>query len=133
MVRADHSNSVKRGGVFIYYKESLPVRIINLPYLEQALLLELNDESKKIIISNLYRSPSQNSKKFESFLTNFEHLLSDINACKPSFSVIFGDFNTRPSSWWCNDSAPLEGKEIFLLSTSLSLHIFKEIALLALI
>ena len=72
MVRADHPNSVKRGGVFIYYKEYLPVRIINLPYLEQALLLELNDESKKIIISNLYRSPSQNSKKFESFLTNFE-------------------------------------------------------------
>ena len=122
LVRADHPNSVVRGGVCTYYKESLPVRIINLPYLEQALLLELNDESKKIIISILYRSPSQNGKKIESFLTNFGHLKYDINACKPSFSVIRGDFNTRSSFWWCNDSDPLEGEKFFLLSTSNGFH-----------
>ena len=29
-VRADHLNNVKRGGVCIYYKKSLPVRAINL-------------------------------------------------------------------------------------------------------
>ena len=66
LVRADHPN-VKRGGVCIYYKESLPVRVINLPYLQEALLLELNDQNKKIIISSLYRSPSQNSEEFGSF------------------------------------------------------------------
>ena len=33
LVRADQPNNVKRGGVSIYYKESLPVRVINLPYL----------------------------------------------------------------------------------------------------
>ena len=32
LVRADHSNNIKRGGVCIYYKESLPVRVISLPY-----------------------------------------------------------------------------------------------------
>ena len=95
MVRADHPNNVKRGGVCIYYKESLPVRVINLPYLQEALLLELNDQNKKIIISSLYRSSSQNSEEFESFLTNFEHLLSDIEARKSSVSVILGDFNAR--------------------------------------
>ena len=31
LVRADHPNNVKRGGVCFYYKESLPVRAINLP------------------------------------------------------------------------------------------------------
>ena len=98
LVRADHSDNVKRGGVCIYYKESLPVRVINLPYLQEALLLELNDQNKKIIISSLYRSPSQNSEEFESYLTNFEHLLSDINARKPSVSVILGDFNARSKS-----------------------------------
>ena len=91
MVRADQPNNVKRGGVSIYYKESLPVRVINLPYLQEALLLELNDQNKKIIISSLYRSPSQNSEEFESFLTNFEHLLSDINARKPLVSEILSD------------------------------------------
>ena len=98
MVRTDHSNNVKRGGVCIYFKESLPVRVINLPYLQEALLLELNDQNKKVIISSLFPSPSQNSEEFESFLTNFEHLLSDINTLKPSFSVILGDFNARSTS-----------------------------------
>ena len=31
LVRADHPNNVKRGGVCFYYKQSLPVRAINLP------------------------------------------------------------------------------------------------------
>ena len=75
LVRADHPNNVKRRGVCNYYKESLPVRVINLPYLQEALLLELNNQNKKIIISSLYRSSSQNSEEFERFLTKFEHLL----------------------------------------------------------
>ena len=33
LVRADHLNNVKRGGVCIYYKESLPVRLINLLFI----------------------------------------------------------------------------------------------------
>ena len=49
LVRADHPDNVKLGGVCIYYKEYLPVRVINLPYLQEALLLELNDQNKKII------------------------------------------------------------------------------------
>ena len=46
---------------------------------------------KKIIITSLYCTPSQNSEEFESFLTNFEHLLSDINARKPLVSEILSD------------------------------------------
>ena len=38
-VRTDHPNNIKRGGVCIYYKESLSVRVISLPYLKEALLL----------------------------------------------------------------------------------------------
>ena len=116
-VRADYLNTFKRHGVCIYYKESLPVRAINLPYLQEALLLELNDQNKKIILSSLYRSPSQSSEEFESFLTNFEHLLSDINAHKRSVSVILGDFNARSTIWWSSDIDSLEGSKIFSLST----------------
>ena len=43
------------------------------------------------------------SEEFESFLTNLKHLLSDINARKPSVSAILGDFNARSTSWWSND------------------------------
>ena len=31
LVSADHSKNIRRGGVVIYYKESLPVRVISLP------------------------------------------------------------------------------------------------------
>ena len=41
LFRVDHPNNIKRGGVCIYYKESLPVRVISLPYLKEALLLEV--------------------------------------------------------------------------------------------
>ena len=122
LVSADHPNNVKGGGACIYYKESLPVRLIILPYLQEALLLELNDENKKIIISSLYRSPSQNSEEFESFLTNFEQILSDINARKPPVSVILGDFNVRSTSWWSSDTDSLEGSKRFSLSLFNGFH-----------
>ena len=112
-VSVDHPNNVKRDEVCIYYKEFLPVRVINLPYLQEALLLELNDQEEKIIVPSLYHSPSQNSEEFESFLTNFEHLLSDINARRPSVSVILGDFNAGSTSWWSNDIDSLEGTKLF--------------------
>ena len=47
LVRADHPNNIKRGGVCIYYKESLPVRVISLPYLKEALLLEMTCKIKR--------------------------------------------------------------------------------------
>ena len=79
LVRADHPNNIKRGGVCIYYKESLPVRVISLPYLKEALLLEMTYNNKKVIVSIIYCSPSQNNSEFDLLLSNFEKLLSDIN------------------------------------------------------
>ena len=98
IVRVDHPDNIKRGGVCIYYKESLPVRVINLPYLKEALLLEMTDNNKKIIVSIIYRSPSQNNSEFNSFLSSSEQLLSDMSNRKPTVSVITGDFNARSSS-----------------------------------
>ena len=111
--RADHPNNVKRGRVCIYDKESFMVRLTNLPYLQEALLIELNDQNKKII---------NNSEEFESFLTNFEHLLSDINARKPSVSVILGNFNARSTTWRSSKVDSLESSKLFSLRTLNSFH-----------
>ena len=67
LVRVDHPANIKRGGVCIYYKESLPVRIISLPYFKEGLLLEMIHNNKKVMVAVIYRSPSQNSDEFESF------------------------------------------------------------------
>ena len=81
LIHSDHPNEIKRGGVCIYYKESLPVRAINIPYLKEALLLEMTYNNKKVIVYVIYRSPSQNNCEFDSFLRSVESLLTDIFIC----------------------------------------------------
>ena len=45
-----------------------------LPYLKEVLVLEMNDNNKKMIVYVIYRSPSQNKREFDSFLLNYEQL-----------------------------------------------------------
>ena len=37
LIRADHPNNVKKGCVYIYYKESIAVQIINIIFLRECL------------------------------------------------------------------------------------------------
>ena len=67
VVRVDHPNNIKRGEVCIYYKESLPVRIISLPFLNEALLLEMSYNNKKIIVFVIYRSQAKITMNFNYF------------------------------------------------------------------
>ena len=73
-VRADHPDNIKRGGACIYCKESLPVQDIELSYFKEALLLEMNYNNKKVIVSVIYRSPSEKNNEFNLFLSNLERL-----------------------------------------------------------
>ena len=91
LVCADHPNNIKTDEVCIYY--------LRFPYFKEALLLEMTGNNKKIIVSVIYHPPSQNNSEFDSFLSNLEQLLRDISKCKPTVSVITGDFNARSSSW----------------------------------
>ena len=109
---ADHPDNIKRGRVCIYYKESLPVRIISLPYLKESLLSEINDKNKNMIVSVIYCSSSQSNREF---LLNFEQLLSDISTRK---LTITGNFNARSSSWWSDDINILEGTNLYWLTSS---------------
>ena len=83
----------------IYFKEILLVRVINIPYLKEASLLEMTYNNKRVIVSIIYCFPSQIIGEFDSFLRSVERLLSDIKKTKPFLSVIKGDFNAGPSYW----------------------------------
>ena len=54
--------------------------------------------NKKVIVPVIYRSPSQNINEFDSFLSNLEKLVSDINNRKQALSIVTGDFNARSQS-----------------------------------
>ena len=99
LILADHPDKMKIGGVYICYKESLSLQIINQHYLKEALLLKMSYDNKKVIVSVIYRSPSQSTNELDSFVSNFENFLNDINKRKPSLSVITVNFNSTSSSW----------------------------------
>ena len=72
----------------------------------------------------MYRSPSQSSTEFESFLSGFEDMLSSVLFSKSRFTVVLGDFNARPSTWSPNDITILTGTLIDSLTTT---HGFKQL------
>ena len=41
LVRSDHPSNTKGGGVCLYYKNNLALRVINIGYLNECLTLEL--------------------------------------------------------------------------------------------
>ena len=47
LVRADYPGNLKRGGVCVYFKESLPVSCLCNPYLKECLILEASINNKK--------------------------------------------------------------------------------------
>ena len=67
LVRADHSSNTKRGRICIYYKESLGVRIIDIPNLTESILCQITINNKTGDVLVVYRSPSQSSDDFEKF------------------------------------------------------------------
>ena len=75
-------------------------------------------DNKKVVVSVIYRSPSQNNFEFDSFLRSVERLLSDIKNSKPFLSVITGDFNARYLYWWSEDISTSEGLKLLSLTSA---------------
>ena len=112
MLREDHTSNAKWGEVCIYYKETLALKVISTPYLNESFLCEVTIGSRKCIIGTVYRSPSQNSDEFESCLSNFEFLLPDISNRKPYLTLLLGDYNARNTNWWHHDITTNEGIQL---------------------
>ena len=67
LVRSDHQCKAKLGNVCLYYKSNLPLRVINIGYLNECLTFELKVGDKTCNFLVLYRSPSQSQDEFETF------------------------------------------------------------------
>ena len=58
LVCSDHASNTKRGGVSIYYRSYLPLRVININYLNECLVFDIKLGDKICSFIVLYRSPS---------------------------------------------------------------------------
>ena len=95
LLRADHPNDFKRGGVCIYFKESLPlIRGNDLTNIKDCLVIEINVNNEKCFFTCPYRSPGQNHDELERFCSNFDLLLSNINNLHPTCSIVLGDLQS---------------------------------------
>ena len=122
LVREDHPSNSKRGGVCVYYKSSLPFRVINVKYLQESISFELRIGGKCCKFSCLYRSPSQTQDEFETFLKNFESTLDKIHENNPFMTVVLGDFNAKSNDWFKADITSLEGSKIDTITSSYGLN-----------
>ena len=122
LIRADHPSNAKRGGVCIYYKESLGVRVVKLSNLSQCIMCEVSVQNCKGYTGVVYRSPRQNNIEFENFLSDFDELLSKTVSSNSLFTLILGDFNARSSSWWKEDRTTTEGSQLEALTSLNNFH-----------
>ena len=88
IARADHPTNTKRGGVCIYYKKCVPLRVLNIVFLNECINFELSIRDKTCNFVVLYRSPSQSQDVFESFCQNFERTLDNFAQIIPFFWLL---------------------------------------------
>ena len=75
----------------------------------ECLTLEVTISNKKGYVITLYRSPSQTSDDFQSFMSNLEKLLINVNSSDPHFVILLRDFNAKSKSWSVNETTTEEG------------------------
>ena len=68
----NHPSDNRRGGVCVYYKNTLPLKLVNINYLQECLNFEIKIGHKLCNFMSLYRSPSQSQGTFETFIDNLE-------------------------------------------------------------
>ena len=122
LVRSDDLSNKKRGGACIYYKSYLPLRIIDINYLNTCVRFKLMVGDKLCYFITLYRSPSQSQDRFESFKENFELYLESAVQNNSFLVVLLGDFNVKSGNWYKNDITTSEGKAIENIPSQFALH-----------
>ena len=95
LIRVDNPSNQKQSGICIYHKYFLPIKVDNISCLKECLNFSLSVYGKQCNTTLIYRSPSQSSEEFDTFLSNFEFLLDHITNLNPFVSIIIGDFNVR--------------------------------------
>ena len=122
LVREDQPSNSKRGGVCVYYKSSLPFRVINVKYLQESIPFELRIGGKCCKFSCLYMYPCQTQDEFETFLKNIELTLDKIHENNPFMTLALGDFNVKSNNWCKADITSLEGSKIDTIASSYGLN-----------
>ena len=122
LVRKDNPTNTKRGGVCIYDHNSLPLKVIDIQFLNECINFEIRIGGKLCSFLFLYRSPSQTRDIFETFADNFELTLDTIVNKNPFLIVALGNFNAKTTNWYKNDINSYEGLKIDTITSQFGLQ-----------
>jgi len=107
-------HSRPRGGVCLYFKESLPVkRRSDLELIDETICVEISLNRTKVLFLLSYRSPSQTPNEFQSYMHKLQTTFLKASSENPSIIVLAGDFNARsPLLWEHEMTQTAEGKDL---------------------
>ena len=112
LIRTDHPSNSKRRGVCVYYRNSLPLKILDIFHFQECIVFELKAGNKFCKIVSLYRSSNQSQDELETFTNNLELILDKIFETNPFLVIALGNFNTKLSQWYKNDKTTTESSKI---------------------
>ena len=119
MLRADHPSNNKRGGVCIFYRITLPLRVLNIPYLSECHTFEISIGNK--VCRFIHRSPNQTQDEFQTFKSNLKLNLDALLCGNPFPTVMIGDFYAKSKDWCSIDITSFEGSELDVLTSQFGL------------
>ena len=89
ILRANHPSNNKRGGVCIYFKQSLPlIRRDDLSTMQETIVTEVSVENETCFFTCFCRSPSQSHDELENFCSELNLLRKNINNNQPACSIL---------------------------------------------
>ena len=114
----DHPSNTKRDGLIqLQSKCSLPLKVIEISYLQDWINFEIKIGDKTCNFVSLQRSPSHKNE-FQNFIKNFELILNKI----PFLIVVLGDFNARMRGWYQKDIKTFKESKIDTATSQSSLN-----------
>ena len=112
-----------RGGVCLYFKESLPVkRRSDMELLDETIVVEISLQRKKIIYILSYRSPSQTPAEFKAYMLKLQTTFIKASSENPSIIILTGDFNARSPLLWADEkNKQLKAKILLIFAPLIAL------------
>ena len=122
LIRSDHPSNIKSGGICIYYKNFLPLKVTDVRLLEECTAFDLIISNKLCSFVALYRSPSQSQDDFATLSDNLKLTLDFVSKKNPFLLVVLGDFNAKLSQWHDKDTNTPEGISVESITSQFGLH-----------
>ena len=120
--RAHHPYDPKQGGVCIYYRNCLLLKIFGIYYLEECINFEIMIGGKPCRFVSLFRSPNQSEDDFESFANNFELNIDTVTVNGTFLTVVLGDFNIKSNLCFKRNKTSYECSKIDAITSQFGLQ-----------